>query len=289
MILVTGAAGKTGLAAIRALADIGAAVRGFIHHEDYHPSVIAAGAQEILLGDLLNEKDLRTAVTDVRAIYHIPPNVHPREVDIGDIAIQEAIRAGVEHFVYHSVLHPQLEDMPHHWLKLRVEEHLIASGLQFTILQPTAYMQNITNQLEKINQEGIYQVPYSVDTRLCLVDLEDVAEVAADVLTDGSHNGAIYQLVGTGLTSQEEIASLLGKLLGKEIRAVQISLEDWQEQVARTGLGSYQISTLVKMFLHYQNHGFSGNPRMLHWLLGRQPTTLEDCLQREIGRQQLIK
>ncbi len=284
MILVTGAAGKTGLAVIRALADKGANVRGFIHHEDYRPLVLEAGAQETLLGDLLNEKDLRIGMMGVEAVYHIPPNVHPREFDIGVIAIQEAVQANVAHFVYHSVLHPQLEDMPHHWLKLRVEEHLIASGLPFTILQPTAYMQNITNQLEKIRRDGIYQVPYPVNTRLCLVDLEDVAEVAASVLIDGSHHGAIYQLVGTGLTSQVEIASLLGKLLGREIRAVQISLEDWQEQVASTGLGSYQVSTLVKMFLHYQDHDFSGNPRMLHWLLGRQPTTLEDCLKREIDR-----
>lgn len=287
MILVTGAAGKTGLAVIRALAAKGISVRGLIHQEDYRASVLEAGAEQALLGDLLNENDLRAGMAGVRAVYHIPPNVHPREVDIGDNVILEAIQAGVENFVYHSVLHPQLEDMPHHWLKLRVEEHLIASGLPFTILQPTAYMQNITNQLEKISREGIYQVPYAVSTRLCLVDLEDVAEVAAEVLTDRSHTGAIYQLVGTGLTSQEEIASLLSKLLGREIRAVQIDLEDWQEQVARTGLGSYQISTLVKMFLHYQNHGFSGNPRMLYWLLGRQPTTLEECLQREITEQKI--
>jgi NAD(P)H dehydrogenase (quinone) len=284
MILVTGAAGKTGLAVIRSLAARGVQVRGLIHQENYRASVVEAGAESALLGDLLSEQDLQKAMQGVRAVYHIPPNVHPREEEIGQIVIQEAFRECVEHFVYHSVLHPQLEEMPHHWLKLRVEEQLIASGLPFTILQPTAYMQNITNQLEKINREGIYQVPYSVSTRLCLVDLLDVAEVAAIVLTEGTHNGAIYQLVGTGLTSQQEIASLLGKLLGREIQAVQISLEDWQEQVARTGLGSYQISTLVKMFLHYQNHGFSGNPRMLHWLLGRQPTTLEDCLQREINK-----
>ncbi|MCJ7734347.1 MAG: NmrA family NAD(P)-binding protein, partial [Anaerolineales bacterium] len=171
----------------------------------------------------------------------------------------------------------------HHWLKLRVEERLIGSGLNFTILQPTAYMQNITSQLKNIQKSGIFQVPYAVETRLCLVDLKDIAEVAAAVLTDHSHNGAVYQLVGTGLTSQVEIAAQLSKLLDQEIQAKQISLEDWKEKVEKTGLGSYQISTLVKMFLHYQDHGFSGNPGMLHWLLGRLPTTLEKCLQREIS------
>jgi uncharacterized protein YbjT (DUF2867 family) len=287
MILVTGAAGKTGLAVIRSLAARGVQVRGLIHQENYRSSVIEAGAESAILGDLLSEEDIRKAMEGIQAVYHIPPNVHPREVDIGRLVIQEAFRECVDHLVYHSVLHPQLEDMPHHWLKLRVEEQLIASGLPFTILQPTAYMQNISNQLENINREGVYEVPYSVNTRLCLVDLLDVAEVAAIVLTEGTHIGAVYQLVGTGLTSQDEIASLLSKLLGHEINAVQVSLEDWQEQVAESGLGSYQVSTLVKMFLHYQNHGFSGNPRMLHWLLGRQPTTLKECLSREIAQLKL--
>lgn len=284
MILVTGAAGKTGLAVIRALASQGTAVRGFIHQEEYRAAVQDAGAEQILLGDLLNREDLVRAFQGIQVVYHISPNVHPREVEIGDNVIEEALQAGVEHFLYHSVLHPQIEAMPHHWLKLRVEERLIASGLNFTILQPTAYMQNITNQLEKIVDSGIYQVPYAVDTRLCLVDLEDVAAVAARVIREGSHTGAIYQLVGTGSISQTEVAVLLSRLLGKQITAQQISLEDWQAEVSGAGLGSYQISTLVKMFLHYQEHGFMGNPGMLHWLLGRQPTSLESCFRREISR-----
>ena len=103
------------------------------------------------------------------------------------------------------------------------------------------------------------------------------------MLADTTHDGAVYQLVGTGLTSQDEIAALITKLMGKKIKAEQISLEDWKDQVAKTGLGSYQVSALVKMFLHYQAHGFSGSPRMLAWLLGRRPTSLEECLQREIS------
>lgn len=288
MILVTGAAGKTGLAITRALTGQGAAVRALIHQEDYRLAVQAAGAEEILVGDLLERTDLSQAVQGIQAVYHIPPNVHPREVEIGELVISEANKANVKHFVYHSVLHPQIEAMPHHWLKLRVEEQLIASGLPFTILQPTAYMQNITNQLEQIDRSRIYQVPYAVSTKLCLVDLEDVAEAAARILMEEFHDGAVYQLVGTGLISQTDVAALLSKLLKRDILAEQISLDEWRAAVSKTGLGSYQISTLMKMFLHYQNHDFVGNPRILRWLLGRQPTSLEDCLSREIARQGLV-
>ena len=56
---------------------------------------------------------------------------------------EAARRAGIRHLVYHSVLHPQVEAMPHHWQKMRVEEQLFAAGLPYTILQPAAYMQNV--------------------------------------------------------------------------------------------------------------------------------------------------
>jgi uncharacterized protein YbjT (DUF2867 family) len=286
LILVTGAAGKTGLAVIRGLTANGADVRGLIHHQKYRSKVQDAGAREILPGDLLDQDDLKTAFQGVRVVYHIPPNVHPREVEIGENVIEEALRAGVKHFAYHSVLHPQIEAMPHHWLKLRVEELLISSGLPFTILQPTAYMQNITNQLDKIVLSGVYQVPYPVDTELCLLDLEDLAEAAARVLDGSSHHGAVYPLVGTGLISQVEIAAVLSKLLGKKIQAKQISLEEWKRQVSESEMGSYQISTLVKMFLYYQDHGFSGNSRVLSWLLERPPTSLETCFRREFRRKE---
>ncbi len=67
-----------------------------------------------------------------------------------------------------------------------------------TILQPTAYMQNILAGWRSIVEDGIYRVPYPIDTRISLVDLRDVAEAAARVLTEDGHVGATYELVGTG-------------------------------------------------------------------------------------------
>jgi len=282
MILVTGAAGKTGRAVIRALVRAGASVRALIHKEGHREAVSKAGAREVILGSLLNGDDLVKAVAGVRALYHIPPNLHPKELEIGELVISAAKGALLDQFVYHSVLHPQIEAMPHHWQKLKVEERLLESGLPYTILQPTAYMQNITSQLSDIFEKGTYQIPYPVSTRTSLVDVEDVARAAAIVFGDQSHLGAIYELVGTGELSQQEVAQILGKGLGKPIQAQQIPIAYWESQSRAAGLGSYQINTLVKMFRHYQIHGFPGSPRVLSWLLGRQPTSLEDCLAREL-------
>ena len=145
---------------------------------------------EAIYGDLHDETALEKAMRGVQKIYHICPNVQPDEVEIGEKVIRAARDGGVSHFVYHSVLHPQVEDLPHHWKKLRVEELLFKSGLGYTILQPEAYMQNTLAQWNAITQKGIFPVPYAETTRLGMVDLEDVAEAAAVVLTEPGYLGA---------------------------------------------------------------------------------------------------
>jgi len=285
MILVTGGAGKTGQALIRALTAKGAAVRALVHRPEQVQAVAEWGAGEVLVGDMRLQADMDRAVRGVRAIYHICPNVHPDEVAIGQVAIAAARSAGVRHFVYHSVLHPQTEAMPHHWQKLRVEERLFESGLAYTILQPAAYMQNVLAHWDQILHEGDYPVPYAVETRLGMVDLEDVAEAAAVVLTTGGHVGATYELAGPEVLSQTEVASLLGEKLGRPVRARVVPLEAWEQGARAAGLGDYQVRTLVAMFRYYERYGFWGNPRALGWLLRRPPTTFAAFLER-VAREQ---
>jgi len=277
MILVTGAAGKTGRAVMRALAVKAAPVRAFIRRREQQPVVEALGAQEVILGDLREPSSLEKAVQGVQAVYHICPNISPHEFAIGSALITAAAAAGVAHFVFHSVLHPQTEAMPHHWQKLRVEEQLFASGLPFTILQPTAYMQNILAYWPQITN-GEYPVPYDVNTATSLVDLRDVAAVAAQVLTQSGHSGATYELVGTTSITPSEIAAALSRHLEQPVTARQIPLDEWQRQARANGLKGYPRESLLKMFAYYQQFGLSGNANVLTWLLGRAPTTLEQFL-----------
>jgi uncharacterized protein YbjT (DUF2867 family) len=273
MIVVTGAAGKTGRAVIRALAARGELVRAVVHRPQQSRLVEELGAQQVVIGDMRIQTTMDRVAQGARVFYHICPNVHPEEVAIGQVAVGAARAAGVQYFVYHSVLHPQIEAMPHHWLKMRVEEQLLESGLNYTILQPAAYMQNVLAQWEHVLEQGIYAVPYSVETRLGLVDLEDVAEAAAIVLTEPGHEGATYELAGAEALAQGEVAAILSQQLGRRVRAEVVPREVWEKRVRESGLGDYQVDTLVKMFRYYERCGFWGNPRVLTCLLGRPPTT----------------
>ena len=282
MILVTGAAGKTGRAVLRALAGRREPVRALIHRPDQAPSLQALGVQETVVGDLLDRAAIQRAVAGVRAIYHMAPNVSPDEIPMGQTVISAAQSAGVERLVFHSVLHPHIEAMPHHWQKARVEELLFASGLPFTILQPTAYMQNVTASWEQILTQGRYSVPYSPETRLSLVDLEDVAEAAATVLTDPGHTGATIELVGTPGMSPREMAELLSAELDRRVTVEVVPLAEWERGARASGLGEYQVSALTRMFAYYEEHGLTGSPRALTNVLGRQPTSFPAFVRRVV-------
>lgn len=280
MILITGSTGKTGRAIIHALLDRHESIRALVHRTDQISIMRALGVEDIWVGDLHDQDSLTRAMQGVPSIYHIAPNVHPDELTIGKNIINAAQTANVEHFVFHSVLHPQIEAMPHHWQKLRVEEFLFESGLPFTILQPAIYMQNILSQWDQILEKGTYTLPYAPTTRLCQVDLEDVALSAAIVLTEPGHQGAIYELVGTPAMTQIEIAQILSRQLNRRVELREVVIDHWEKTARASGLGDYQVSTLVKMFKYYDRFGFSGNMKPLSCLLGRQPNSFEDFIQR---------
>ncbi|MDQ2744294.1 MAG: NmrA family NAD(P)-binding protein [Chloroflexota bacterium] len=273
MILVGGAAGKTGRAVVRALAERGAAVRAWVHHPAQAEEPREAGAREVVAGDMRDPARWASAVRGTCAVYHICPNLAPDEPAIGQMAIAATRDGGVDRFVYHSVLHPQTEEMPHHWKKLRVEEQILESGLPFTILQPASYMQNVLAAWDVITTEGIYRVPYGVDTRLGMVDLRDVAESAAIVLTEPGHEGATYELAGPEALTQLEVAAGLAQHLARPVQAETIPLEVWERYARAAGLGDYQVETLLAMFRYYDRNGFWGSPRVLSWILGRSPTS----------------
>lgn len=280
MILVTGAGGKTGQAVVEALSDRGAAVRALVRRDEQVPEMAELGADEVVVADLQDPAEMQVAMGGAQSAYLIVPNMHPEEIRIGEVAIAAARNSGVERMVYHSVLHPQTREMPHHWQKLAVEERLFESGLGFTILQPAAYMQNLMPYWNEIVEEGVYRVPYGESAALSLVDLDDVAEVAARVLTTSEFEGAIYELVGPEALSPRQIARRLSARLRREVRAETVSLDDWVEEAHATGLSGYRLESLTAMFSYYDRHGLVGNPQALEWLLSRSPTTFDEFVER---------
>lgn len=273
MILVTGAGGKTGKAIIKSLSNNQEDIYAFAHRQDQVAEIKLSGAEKIIVGDLRDESAIRSAMEGVRAVYHICPNMSPEEDVIGRLVVGEAKKAGVDHFVYHSVLHPQIEVMNHHWQKMRVEEMLFESGIPFTVLQPAPYMQNLLADWKSIVEDGVLRVPYSVEAKFSFLDLEDLAEAARIVLIEPGHINAIYELAGTSPASHAEVAEIFSRVLKRPVRAEKEEIRDWR--LRAKGLNEYARENLVRMFEYYDQWGLAGNPNVLKWLLKREPRSLE--------------
>ena len=276
MILVTGAAGKTGLHALRALEARGLAARALVRRPEQEEIVRRAGASEVQVGDLTDPSDLARACDGVSAIYLVCPNLHDGELDIAGAVMDAALRSGAPHLIYHSVLHPQTTSMPHHWRKLQVEEKVFESGLPFTILQPCAYLQNLEPYVDEARRTGQLVVPFDVDKPFSMVDLRDVAEVVAALVVTvatepAAHRYATYELCGAPL-SHRQVADELGRRFGRPVTARSISIDTWR--AAATGLDARRLDELCKMFAYYDRHGFVGGSGVLRSLLGREPRGL---------------
>lgn len=284
MILVTGANGQTGRAIIRSLLSKGEEIRAFAHKTEQVQGLKSLGVKEVIVGDMMNQEDVDKAYIGVSAVYHICSAINPNEVEIGKIAINAARSARTKHFVYHSVLHSILQDMPHHQKKLIVEEQLINSGIPYTIIQPAVFMQNILESWKSLSENGVFRQKFFVssETRMCMIDLEDLAEAVSIVLTNSNYIGATYELCGSENLSLSDMIIAMEQHFDREIKVEMIKDEIFIARLKEQGVGEYQVNTLLKMFQHYNEHGFIGNPNILTWILGRKPNDFSSFIYRTV-------
>ncbi len=282
-ILVTAANGNQGKLLLPKLAAAGIAVRAFVQSESSANALRAMGITEVVAGDISDPELLAKALKDINKVYHIGPTAHPKEKEIGFAMVDAAVAAGVQHFVFSSVLHAITTDLVQHAIKRDIEEHLLSSGLEFTILQPANYM--LPLKLKSVFSDSVFKLSWSLDRRQSLVDLDDVTDVAVEVLANSArHGGATYELVGVGPYTAYELGGIMASALKRPIAVEEISADTYL-QAWFGGKGPdefpHQANVLRSITARYSSHDFIGNSNVLTWLLGRDPGTFEQFVRRE--------
>jgi len=272
VIVVTAAGGRTGAAVVRALWSRGERVRALVGRRAPLPELTALSA-DVVATDLLDVAAVEPLLAGADALYLIWPNFDPGEAAGATALLAAARRAGVGRVVYHSVLRPQARAMPHHAAKDRVEEALDASGLHWRVLQPCAYADNLDGQLAEVAATGLFRSPWGLEQAQSLVDLRDVADAAAVLLTGNGLDGGTFEAVGPEPLTAPRIAELMSARLGRDVRAVDVVPDGPVPTVDR-----YAAHCSRLMFDHYRAHGFTGSPWVLGGLLGRPPRTFADHL-----------
>lgn len=272
MIVVTAAGGQTGAAVVGALWSRGLPVRAVVSGARERPELTALAA-DVVAADLREPGAVEAVLDGAQALYVIWPNLDPGEADGVPAVLAAARRAGVDRVVYHSVLRPQARSMPHHAAKDRVEEALEAGGLAWRVLQPCAYADNLDGRLPEVAVSGLFRSPWGLATAQSLVDVRDVADAAVVLLTEDGLDGGTFEAVGPEPLTAPRIAELIGRRLGREVRAVD-AVPDGPVPPA----ADYAAHCRRRMFDHYRAHGFTGSPRVLEALLGRPARTFAEHL-----------
>jgi uncharacterized protein YbjT (DUF2867 family) len=281
LVAMIGATGTNAHLVVPELIRRGTHVRALVRDESRADAARANGAAEVVVADLADPASLRAAMAGVDGVFHINPAFAPAESKMGVAMVEAARAAGVPKFVFSGVIHPSITAMVNHVAKLPVEEALYDSGLDFTVLQPAIFMQNLGNSWPDIVAHNRIAMPYSVRSRTCWVDYRDVAEVAAIAMTGEQLNYGTFELCARGMVDRLEMAKMLSDVLGRPIAAEEIPLDEWALRIPEGPMRD----GLTRMMSHYDRYGLSGgNATVLSAILGREPRTLVDYF-RELAAQ----
>jgi uncharacterized protein YbjT (DUF2867 family) len=254
-ILITGATGNVGSAVLDILSSTDANLRALVHDEPKAQSLRDRGV-EAILGDFLEPESLAPALEGVGTVLLITP-IHPEQVRQAANVIEAArdsdndpriVRLSVAQASHEA---PTKNSRQH----AQIEEELISSGLPYTLLRPTTFMQNTLATARTVSSEGRIYQPFK-DGKLGMIDARDIGEVAAKVLTEKGHAGKTYTLTGPTAISFYDIAEMLSEVLRKKVNYVPISLEKAKEAMLGMGLSEWKAEVLIE-YARAHSQGYS--------------------------------
>ena len=249
-ILVTGATGRQGGAAMRHLRARGFIVRALTRDpsSDKARGLVGQGT-EVVRGDLDDKASIARALDGVYGVFSVQVSSQgfENEVRQGIDLADEAKRRDVRHFVYTSAASAdQNTGIAHVDSKYRIEEHLRGTGLRYTILRPAFFMENWLGMRAQIDQ-GTLLFPLAPDRRLQQVAVDDIGAIATIAFEKPGHwQGRTVELAGDEPTVGE-VAESLGRLAGREVHYQQVPMEEFAKQVGPEH---------GKMFRWFQEVGF---------------------------------
>ncbi len=238
-ILVTGATGNIGSGLIPELTAKGASVRALVLDPSQAQGLRDAGV-EVIAGDFDKPETLDAAFSGVDEVFLLTaPN--PNQVTQARNGIAAAKRAGRPHIVRQSAraLIETAAALPRVSAQHReIDAELKASGLPYTILRPHNFMQNTLMAAQTVASDGTVYMPLKAG-KFGMIDVRDIVDVAAKVLTEAGHEGKIYDLTGPESISAQDVAAALSKALGKEVKYVDVPLEAAREAMLGMGMSEW--------------------------------------------------
>lgn len=275
--LITGATGDTGRSTALSLLARGLGVRAFVHTIDARCDALRRAGADIVQGDLLDIDRVKAALDGVAGAYFVYP-IRPGLLDATAYFAQAAREAGTPVVVNMSQISARRDAASNaarnHWIAERL---LDWSGVPAVHVRPTYFAQWLLypHVLAGIREDGAIRLPFGAG-RHAPIAAEDQGRAIAAILADPApHVGKTHELNGPVEMDEYGIAAAVAEVLGKPVRYQPISIDEYRERLAASGLWPYLIQHLVEVAIDCGNGVFEGTDRIIARLTGRPPMTVQ--------------
>ena len=259
-VLIAGATGDTGRAAVRESIARGLTVRAMVHGRDDRSAALEELGAEVVVGDLHNVDSIRAAMEGIDAAYQVYP-VQAGLIDATVNFAQAAREAGVSAVVNLSQRSADRNSKSNSCKETFIAEQVLNwSGLAVTHLRPTYFLEWLLYpfQLPLFVEKGILRLPVGKG-RHAPIGAEDQGRVIAAILQNpGEHKGQTYPLFGPVEMDHEQMASELGEALGRTIVFQNISIAEYCKSLEPMGVSAYMIQHFEGAMDAYQHGVMSG-------------------------------
>jgi len=280
-ILVSGATGRTGGAAIDTLLKMDRPVRAYVRADGDAAQALRERGVEIAVGDFTDLDAIRSAMQGIRSAYFLHP-ISPGIVHASAYFAQAAKEAGVAAIVNMSQISARRDSKSHaaqdHWVAERVFDW---SGVAMTHLRPTFFADWLVypHFAHEIWAKKRIQFPFA-DGRHAPISTDDQGRVIAHILDNpGAHGGKTYTLHGPVEMNHQQIAAAMSDALGAKIDYAPLSIEEFRREMQHTyKFNPFLVQHLAEVAQDYQNGVFAGTNDAVEQVTGKPALSVADFI-----------
>jgi uncharacterized protein YbjT (DUF2867 family) len=278
MDLITGVSGMMGGAVVQEMRKRGRPMKAM--YRDAEDAKKAPAGVSTVIADYANKDGLRKAFDGIESLYLVCSPI-PQLVELESNAIDVCVEKEVPYVVLNSALGAGDYGKSFPAWHRKVEDKLKSSGLNYTILRPNSFMQNIlVFYSPSIRSEGVFYASMG-DAEVSVIDARDIAAVIVSLLeAPAMHFGKTYELNGPEALTYAEIGETISRVAGRPVKYVDVPEDAQRKAMEEQQMPQWLVSALLDLQRYYTVEGKGGEVTdVLKRLLQRAPITLDQFLQ----------
>ena len=280
MIFLTGATGKIGGDTAKQLVAKGANLRALVRDEAKAADLKAAGV-ELVVGDIADANTVKRGMDGADKAFLLLPNGEQQEANekqFTDLAVASGVRQLVKMSSMEAVADAETPIPRAHWAS---EEYIRASGLDWTMVKPNFFMQNLLASAPTIKGQRKFFLPMGNGTT-GMADARDIGAVCAEVLTGDGHAGQSYEITGPEVLSFYDVADRFSEVLGEKVEYVPLPMEQFRDKM--TGiLVPWHLNAVCELFREIAEIGLDHTTDTFKQLIGRDPISLKQFIEDHVA------